>query len=73
MEVGEHLFEFAEEQRLRIDWHVAKFGKDRDELLGELLGDQFDVVLVDRDGLPHRLVQVVQPSFHKSIIVQLLT
>ena len=24
MEVGEHLFEFAEEQRLRIGWHVAK-------------------------------------------------
>jgi len=37
MEVGEHLFEFAEEQRLRIGWHVAKVDQSRDELLGELL------------------------------------
>ena len=59
MEVGEHLFEFSEVQRLRIGWHVAKFGKGRDELLGELLADQCDVVLVDRNGRPHRLVQVV--------------
>jgi hypothetical protein len=40
MEVGEDLFEFAEEQRLRIGWHVAKVGKGRDELLRELLAGQ---------------------------------
>ena len=39
---------------------LAKVGKDRDELLRELLVGQCDVVLVYRDGLPHRLVQVVQ-------------
>ena len=44
-------------QRLRIGWHVAKVGKGQDELLGELLAGQCDVVLVNRDG--HRLVQVV--------------
>jgi hypothetical protein len=59
MEVSEHLFEFAEEQRLRIGWHSAKVGKGRDELLRKLLAGQCDVVLVDRDGLPHQLVQVV--------------
>ena len=59
MEVGEDLFEFAEEQRLRIGWHVAKVGKGQDELLRELLAGQCDVGLVDRDGLPHRLVQIV--------------
>ena len=59
MEVGEHLFKFAEEQRLLIGWHVAKVGQGRDELLGELLAGQCDVVLVDRDGRPHRLVQGV--------------
>jgi len=26
-------FEFAEEQRLQIGWHVAKVGKGRDEML----------------------------------------
>ena len=52
VELGEHLFEFAEEQRLQI-------GKGRDELLGELLAGQCDDVLVDIDGRPHRLVQVV--------------
>ena len=31
----------------------------RDELLRELLAGQCDVGLVDRDGLPHRLVQIV--------------
>ena len=35
MEVSEHLFEFAEEQRLRIGWHSAKVGKGRDELAGQ--------------------------------------
>ena len=40
-----------------ICWHVAEVGKGQDELLGELLAGQCDVVLVDRDG--HRLVQVV--------------
>ena len=59
MEVSEDLFEFAEEQRLRIGWHVAIFGKGRDELLRELLAGQCDVGLVDRDGLPHRLEQIV--------------
>jgi len=59
MEVGEYLFKFAEEQRLRIGWHVAKVGKGRDELFRELLAGQCNVGLVDRDGLPHRLVQVV--------------
>ena len=48
MEVGEDLFEFTEEQRLRIGWHVTKVGKG-----------QSDIGLVDRDGLPHRLVQIV--------------
>ena len=51
--------EFAEEQRLRIGWHVAIVGKGRDELLRELLAGQCDVGLVDRDGLPYRLVQIV--------------
>ena len=55
MEVSEDLFEFAEEQRLRIGWHVAKVGQGRDELLRELLAGLCDVGLVDRDGLPHRL------------------
>ena len=50
--MGEHLFKFAEEQRLQIGWHVAKDGKGRDELLRELLAGQYDVVLVDRDSLP---------------------
>ena len=59
MEVSEDLLEFAEEQRLRIGWHVAKVGQGRDELLRELLAGLCDVGLVDRDGLPHRLVQVV--------------
>ena len=59
MEVSEDLFEFAEEQRLRIGWHVAIVGQGRDELLRELLAGQCDVGLVDRDGLPHRLVQIV--------------
>ncbi len=57
--MSEDLFEFAEEQRLRIGWHVAIVGKGRDELLRELLAGQCDVGLVDRDGLPHRLVQIV--------------
>jgi len=52
VEVGEHLFESAEEQRLQI-------GKGRDELLEELLAGQCDDALVDSDGRPHRLVQVV--------------
>ena len=30
------------------------------QLLGELLVSQCDVVLVDRDGLPHRLIQLVR-------------
>ena len=51
MEVSEDLFKFAEEQRLRIG---------RDELLRELLAGLCDVGLVDRDGLPHRLVQILQ-------------
>ncbi len=59
MEVSEDLFQFAEEQRLRINWHVTIVGKGRDELLRELLAGQCDVGLVDRDGLPHRLVQIV--------------
>ena len=59
MEVSEDLFEFAEEQSLRIGWHVAKVGQGRDELLRELLAGLCDIGLVDRDGLPHRLVQVV--------------
>ena len=58
MEVGEYIFKLAEEQRLRIGWHVVKVGKGRDELLRELLAGQCDVGLVDRDGVPHRLVQV---------------
>ena len=37
----------------------SKVGKSRNELFGELLAGQCDVVLVDRDGLPHRLVQLV--------------
>ena len=41
------------------NWHVAKVVQGRDELLGELLAGQCDVVLVDRDGRPHRLVQGV--------------
>ena len=36
----EYLFKFAEEQHLRLGWHVAKVRRDR-------------------DGRPHRLVQVV--------------
>ncbi len=59
IEVSEDLFEFAEEQRLRIGWHVAIAGKGRDELLRELLAGQCDVGLVDRDGLSNRLVQIV--------------
>ena len=34
-------------------------GKSHNELFGELLAGQCDVVLVDGDGLPHRLVQLV--------------
>ena len=37
----------------------SNVGKSRNELFGELLAGQCDVVLVDRDGLPHRLVQLV--------------
>jgi len=59
MEVGEHLYEFAEEQRHRVGWHVAKVDQGQDELLGELLAGQCDVVQVDRDGRPHQLVQGV--------------
>ena len=33
MDVGENLFKFAEEHRLRIGWHVTKVGQGRDELL----------------------------------------
>jgi len=44
--------EQSEEQRFRV-------GKGRDELLRERLAGQCDVCLVDRDGLPHRLVQIV--------------
>ncbi len=51
MEVSEDFFEFAEEQRLRIGWHVAIVGKGRDELLRELLSGQCDVGLVAQQGL----------------------
>ncbi len=57
--MSEDLFEFAEEQYLQIGWHVAIVSKDRDELFRELLGGQCDVGLVERDGLLHRLVQIV--------------
>ncbi len=40
-------------------FECAIVDKGRDELLRELLADQCDVGLVDRDGLPHRLVQIV--------------
>jgi hypothetical protein len=63
MKVGEDLFEFTEEQRHRIDRLVAKVGKGRNELLRELLAGQCDVGLVDRDGLPYRLVQIVQSAY----------
>ena len=49
MEVSEDLLEFAEEKRPRIGWHVAIIGWH----------ELCDVGLVDRDGLPHRLVQIV--------------
>jgi len=54
MEVSEDLFEFAEEQRFRVGKQFAE-----EQLLRELLASQRDVGLVDRDGLPHRLVQIV--------------
>ena len=47
--MNEDLFEFV----------IAIVGKGRDELLRELLAGQCNVGLVDRDGLPRRLVQIV--------------
>ena len=43
MAMGEHQHE------------VGKIDKSRNQLLGELLTGQCDVVLVDRECLPHRL------------------
>ena len=37
---------------------LAIVGQGRNQLFGELLASECDVVLVDRDGLPHRLVQL---------------
>ena len=59
MVVCEHRHELNEECRITFDRHCAKVGKSRNELFGELLAGQCDVVLVDRDGLPHRLVQLI--------------
>ncbi len=49
MEVSEYLFEFAEEQRLRIGWHVAIVGQGRDELLSAMLA--WSTVMVFRIDL----------------------
>ena len=43
----------------RLDRNLAIVGQGRNQLSGELLAGKCDVVLVDCDGLPHRLVQLV--------------
>ena len=59
MEVGEHRHELTEKCCVVLDRNLAIVGQGRNQLFGELLADQCDVVLVDRDGFPHRLVQLV--------------
>ena len=44
MDVGENLFKFAEEHRLRIGWHVTKVDQGRDELLACQCDQDLDMI-----------------------------